>query len=362
MRKMQIEKKIKENVKKVGIDLDKKQPTYFQIDHLPLIQFSNIKGIEILNIQDALKKYSWLKNYLWKAVNKEKDEYTKYSAKNYFNGYFIRVKKNVKIDIPIQACLYLNTNNLIQNVHNIIIAEEGSSINIITGCTISLHKAGMHIGISEFFLEKNSKVNFTMIHAWNEKTEVRPRTGAILEENSTFISNYILLTQTKSLQMAPKSINKENTKSFFGSLLLGLKNSNVDVGTEIYLNGKNSSSLIKSRIVAKENSKIISRGKIVANSENSKGHIECRGLILSNKAEIQAIPELYSKNKKSELTHEASVGRIKEEELWYLMSRGLNEEEAINLITNGFLNPEFMEIPFSVKIQIEKYLKEKFKM
>jgi len=359
---MQVEKKIEEDLKKVGINLENDQPTYLQVDYSPIIQFSNIKGIEILNTKDALKKYSWLKKYLWKAINKEKDEYTKYSSKHEFNGYFIRIRKNVKVDVPIQACLYLNTNKLIQNVHNIIIAEEGSSVNILTGCTISSHKAGTHIGISEFFLMKNSKVNFTMIHAWSEGTEVRPRTGAILKENSIFTSNYILLTPTKILQTAPKTINEENSKSYLKSLLLGLKNSNIDVGGESILNGKNSSSLIESRIVAKENAKVISRGRIVANSENAKGHIECKGLLLSNKAEIQAIPELQTKNKKSELTHEASIGKIKEEELWYLMSRGLSEEEAINLITSGFLNPEFMDLPFSVKIQVEKYLKEKFTM
>jgi Fe-S cluster assembly scaffold protein SufB len=355
---MQVEREMRKGAKKVGIDLEANRPTYFQADHDSLIRFSNVKGIEVLSTKEALKKYPWLKAYFWKAVDKEKDEYTKYSSTHEFNGYFIRAKKNVKTSIPIQACLYLKTNKLIQNVHNIIIAEEGSELNIITGCIIARHKAGTHIGISEFFLKRNSKVNFTMIHAWNEETEVRPRTGAILEENSTFTSNYILLTPTKSLQMMPKTVNKKNCKSYLKSLLLGRKSSFVDVGGESILKGSNSSSLIESRMVAKENSRIISRGRIVAESENSKGHIECRGLLVSKKAEIKAIPELVSQNEKSELTHEASVGKIKEEELWYLMARGLNEEEATSMIVNGFLNPEFLEIPDVLKIQIKKVIEE----
>jgi Fe-S cluster assembly scaffold protein SufB len=80
--------------------------------------------------------------------------------------------------------------------------------------------------------------------------------------------------------------------------------------------------------------------------------------LVSGKSEIDTIPELISKNKKSELTHEASVGKIKEEELWYLMSRGLNEEEATSMIVNGFLNPEFLEIPDVLKIQIKKIIEE----
>ncbi len=352
---MRIEKAIKKSIKKVGIDLDKDSPKYLQVDYNPLLQYSGIKGLEILNSRDALKKYPRLKSYFWRLV--DKDEHTKYSYKHEFNGYFIRAKKNVKIQTPIQACLYLNTNELIQNVHNIIIAEEGSELNIITGCTIARHAAGKHIGISEFFLKKNSKVNFTMIHAWNEEAEVFPRTGAFLEDNSTFISNYILLTPTQKLQMSPKIIALRNSKTILKGLLLGRKSSFVDVGGEIILKGSNSSGLIESRIVAKNNSKIISRGKILAEGENSKGHIECRGLLVSKRAEIQAIPELVSKNEKSELTHEASVGKIKDEELWYLMSRGLNEEEAVNLIVSGFLNPEFLEVSNNLKVQLETYLK-----
>lgn len=354
---MQVENAIKKSIKKVGIDLDKDTPKYLQVDFNPLIQYSGIKGLEILSTKDALKKYPWLKSYFWKLVDKDKDEYTKYSYKHEFNGYFIRAKKNVKIQTPIQACLYLNTNEIIQNVHNIIIAEEGSELDIITGCTIARHATGKHIGISEFFLKKNSKVNFTMIHAWNEGTEVFPRTGVFVENNSTFVSNYILLTPTQKLQMSPKIIALRNSKAILKSLLLGRKSSFVDVGGEIILKGSKSSGLIESRIVAKNTSKIISRGKIVAEGENSKGHIECRGLLVSRRAEIQAIPELVSKNEKSELTHEASVGKIKDEELWYLMSRGLNEGEAINLIVSGFLNPEFLEVSNSLKAQLEIYLK-----
>lgn len=354
---MQVENAIKKSIKKVGIDLDKDTPKYLQVDFNPLIQYSGINGLEILSTKDALKKYPWLKSYFWKLVDKDKDEYTKYSYKHEFNGYFIRAKKNVKIQTPIQACLYLNTNEIIQNVHNIIIAEEGSELDIITGCTIARHATGKHIGISEFFLKKNSKVNFTMIHAWNEGTEVFPRTGVFVENNSTFVSNYILLTPTQKLQMSPKIIALRNSKAILKSLLLGRKSSFVDVGGEIILKGSKSSGLIESRIVAKNTSKIISRGKIVAEGENSKGHIECRGLLVSRRAEIQAIPELVSKNEKSELTHEASVGKIKDEELWYLMSRGLNEGEAINLIVSGFLNPEFLEVSNSLKAQLEIYLK-----
>jgi len=117
--------------------------------------------------------------------------------------------------------------------------------------------------------------------------------------------------------------------------------------------------LIESRIVAKDTSKIISRGKIVAEGENSKGHIECRGLLVSGKSEIDTIPELISKNKKSELTHEASVGKIKDEELWYLMSRGLNEEEATSMIVNWwFFKSRILEIPDVLKVQIKKIIEE----
>ena len=354
---MHIRKINKEIEKSIGINLEKNTPKYFQKDFSTLVSYSNIKGLEIMSIKDALEKYDWLKEYFWKALNKDKDEITKYSASHDFNGYFIRVEKNVKISLPIQACLYLEKEGLVQNVHNIIIAEENSEINVVTGCTIARYSFGKHIGISEFYLKKGAKVNFTMIHHWNENTEVMPRTAVILEENSTFISNYILLSPTKLVQTMPITYNGKNSKSILNSLILGLKDSFIDVGGQSILMGENSSSLIESRIVAKDSSKIISRGKIVSENKNTKGHIECRGLLISDKAEIQTIPELYSKNKDSELTHEASVGKIKKEEILYLMSRGFSEEESTKLIINGFLNPYSFELPKHLKSQIESIIK-----
>jgi len=351
---VQVEKSIVKDVRKVGLELETDTPKYLQVDFDPLIQYSNVKGLEILSIKEALKRYSWLKHYIWRLVDRDKDEYTKYSSTHYSNGYFIRAKKNAKIPIPIQVCLYLKTSETIQNVHNIIIAEEGSELNIVTGCTIAKHSSGTHIGISEFFLKRNSRVNFTMVHAWNEETEVFPRTGAFLEENSVFTNNYIILTPTKKLQTAPRVVNSKNSKAILKSLLYGKNNSFIDVGGEIMLRGNESSGLIESRIVARDNSAVISRGKIVAEGKGSRGHIDCRGLLISKKAKIETIPELVSKNKDSELTHEASVGKIREEELWYLMSRGLSEDEATNLIISGFLNPEFLEIPNTLKLQIKK--------
>ena len=101
----------------------------------------------------------------------------------------------------MQACLYLARGNSIQDVHNIIIAEEGSELHIITGCSTAGHEPGLHLGISEFYIKKGAKVTFTMIHSWSHDTEVRPRTGAIIEQDGLFLSNYVIMRPVKSIQL-----------------------------------------------------------------------------------------------------------------------------------------------------------------
>jgi hypothetical protein len=132
---------------------------------------------------DALKKYGWLKNYWWKAVSVTADEYTMLTEEKGFNGYFIRALPGVKTIFPLQACLFIGEDQLAQNVHNIIITEENSELHIITGCTVAPYvKSALHVGVSEFFVGKNAKISFTMIHSWSKDVDVRPRTGKVGSE------------------------------------------------------------------------------------------------------------------------------------------------------------------------------------
>ena len=127
--------------------------------------------LELMDVKAALKKYSWLQDYMWKLVSKDKDEYTKKVAEDYSGGYFMRVLPGAEIEFPLQSCLLITQRNLEQRVHNIIIAEENSKAHIITSCLqhSSVPKAS-HLGISEIYVKKGAMLNFTMIHQWSEDT------------------------------------------------------------------------------------------------------------------------------------------------------------------------------------------------
>lgn len=345
----------------VGFDPKESQRSgsFFQLNCSTLFAKAKQAGLEIMSTVDALKKCNWLKNYWWKAVSVTADEYTMLTKEKGFDGYFIRALPGVKTIFPLQACLFISEDKLAQNVHNIIIAEENSELHIITGCTIAPYvKSALHVGVSEFFVGKNAKISFTMIHSWGKDVDVRPRTGIIVDENGVFISNYICLNPVKSLQMYPTAYcTGKNAKVTFQSILFSSENSWMDVGSRTFLKEENSTTQMLTRAVAKDQGDITVRGHLIGEASNVKGHLECRGLILSDNARIHAIPELEAKAENVELTHEAAVGKIAEEEIMYLMARGLNFDEAVSVLVGGFLRLNLEELPNQLRNEVRRMLK-----
>ncbi|MDY6966134.1 MAG: SufD family Fe-S cluster assembly protein [Halobacteriota archaeon] len=338
---------------------DSRSGSFFQLDHSVVFSDSKSKTIELMSTPDAIEKYDWLKSYTWNVVPVDMDKYTAQTELNPTNGYFIRALPGAKEIFPLQACLFIGTEGLSQNVHNIIIAEEDSELNIITGCSSSHNvRSALHLGVSEFYVKKNAKITFTMIHNWGKDMDVRPRTGIIIEDGGTFISNYICMEPLRSLQLYPTAhCTGTNSRVSFQSILYASEKTKMDVGSRAILKGKNSKTEIISRAISRDNAEIIARGHLVGESPDVKGHIECRGLILSEGSRIHAIPELEAKTQNLELSHEAAVGKIAEEEVFYLMSRGLSEDEATSMIVRGFLNVDITGLPEKLAKETKKMLK-----
>lgn len=287
--------------------------SFFQQDQSILCAKSTQPGVEVLDTESALKKYDWLKDYSWKAVDPNQDEFTKAAYNEKVpRGYFIRALPGVETIYPLQACLFIGTEGMAQKVHNIIIAEEGSHLHIITGCTVNTHiKSGLHIGISEFYVKKNASITFTMVHNWAEEVEVRPRSVTYVEEGGTFINNYICLKPVKMLQLYPTvHLVGRGARSVAGSVILGKKNSIIDAGFRVFLKAPETSAESIARAVATDQSQIYARGHLIGEVPGIRAHLECRGLVLSSKAKIHAIPELEAKEENLEMSHEAAVGKI----------------------------------------------------
>jgi len=347
-------------VAKAGIDISEKKRsgTFLQMDHSVIHAQSLFPGLEIMSTTQALEKYDWLWDYYWKAVSVDTDKYTAYAQLNPFHGYFIRALPGAKATYPLQACLFLRGANLIQSVHNIIIAEEGSDLQIITGCATSISKEkGMHIGISEFFVKKNAKVTFTMIHNWAEHVAARPRTGTIVEEGGMFLSNYICLNPVRSLQMYPKSeLVGKGALARYNSILYAHADSTLDVGSRVVLKAPETKAEIIARAISSGGT-IFARGNLRGETAPIKAHLECRGLIMGEKSSIIAIPELEGMTEGVDMSHEAAVGKIAKDEIEYLMARGLSSAEATAAIVRGFLDTSIMGLPDALEKQIDKAIK-----
>jgi len=343
----------------VGVDVNKKDRsgTFIHKDNSVVHCNVSQEGVEVLSVNDALKKYEWLSDFYGKAVDPGTDKYTAHTELKPVNGYFIRSKKGIKSKFPVQTCLYIGEENFAQNVHNIIIAEENSELNIITGCTTAPHlNSGMHIGVSEFYVKSNAKVTFTMIHNWNENLIVRPRSGVIVEENGKFISNYVCMKKAKSLQMYPTvNLNGKNSVTQMNSILVAPMDSELDIGAKVVLNEKGARAEIISRAIT-TGGKIMARGHLIGNAPGIKAHLECRGLILSDRGVVHAIPELEGHAKDVDMSHEAAVGKIAQDEIEYLMARGLTEDEATSTIVRGFLNVDIEGLPRQLKDEIDKLI------
>jgi len=346
----------------VGIDLDGKNrsATYFQVDHSVLMAqlLSKIPGLEVMNIEEALEKYDWLKKYFWNVVEVDQDKFTAAAELYGRGGCFIRVAPNTRIKFPIQACLFIGTHGAFQAPHNVIIAEPGSEIHILTGCTTGYKvKKALHAGITEIYVKHRARVTFTMIHSWPDEADVRPRTGVLIEDEGVFISNYISLYPFKSLQACPVAyLIGKNSSVKFNNIMYVSKSTRIDSGARIVLSGEGAKGESIFKSVATGNAVIVNRGEIVGAAPHTRGHLECRGLVLCPSATIRAIPELVAKHSQTDLSHEAAIGKLQEEQLHYLMARGVSPDMAISLLVKGFLDPEMPELPPMLQAEIKKSL------
>ncbi|MBW2339443.1 MAG: SufD family Fe-S cluster assembly protein [Deltaproteobacteria bacterium] len=342
---------------KAGVELTAKNRsgTFIQKDLSVVHASTSQDGIEVMDIEEALEKYDWFHQYWWKAVPVDMDKYTARAELHQEHGYFIRSLPGTSSIYPVQACLYMEEDNLAQDVHNVIIAERGSELHIITGCATAPHvKSGLHLGVSEFYIKKGAKITFTMIHNWVEGVAVRPRSATIVEEGGLFISNYVCMQPVGTLQTYPVAyLVGEGATARFNSILVATSGSVMDVGARVYLKSKGTRSEIISRAIT-TGGKIIARGHIIGEVPGIKAHLECKGLILTDEGMIHAVPELEGHRKDVDLSHEAAVGKIAQEEIEYLMARGLSQEEATATIVRGFLNVDIEGLPPELKAEMDR--------
>jgi Fe-S cluster assembly scaffold protein SufB len=335
------------------VDMKNRAGSFFQKDQDIGQVTSSVEGVEILSFSTALEKYPWVYEYVWRLISKDKDKYTKYvAAQSDPKGFVIIAHKNSKTIYPVQACM-LMSDSAVQNVHNIIIAQEGAELHVISGCTSSADRtSGSHIGVTEIYVGPNAKVTSTMIHNWGKNIAVFPRSACVVEENGTFLSNYVCMQPVPKIQMSPVChLNGEGAIARFSSVVVGVPGSYIDIGSTAILNKRGTSAELITRAITTGGT-IISRGHVDGVVAGTKAHIECKGLILKDGI-IHAIPEIRGCVVDTELSHEAALGKIAKEEIEYLMARGLDEAQATATIIRGFLEIKIDGLPSVLQEQID---------
>ena len=346
----------KDYLEKVGVVADEmnRSGTLMFIDNgMSHCHACQQEGLEMMSTQEALRKYDWVKDYMWKAMDPAKDKYTAKSYLEDADGYFIRVKSGYHVKDPVQTCMMIKTDKTIQNVHNIVIVEDNASLEMITGCSTSHHaNDALHIGVSEIYVGDNSNLSFSMIHSWGKQTGVRPRTATVVGKNSNYTNNYVILNPVGSLQSFPSATLAEGATAMYNTMCIAHEGSDIDTGGLVYLNGVGSSAQILSRSISM-GGHMCARGRLVGNAPGAKAHLECRSIIMKDGGSTNAVPELEAHVADVEMTHEAAVGKIAQDQIEYLMSRGLTEDEAVSMIVRGFLSGSINGLPPELQSELD---------
>lgn len=358
---------IKETFEKLGIiDAEKKYlaGVTAQIDSEEI--YHNVeknitsKGVIYMDISEAVLKHEKLvKKYFAKLINENLHKYSALHLAVWSGGSFIYVPAGVKLDIPVQSYYRLNAKGAGQFEHTLIVLEKDASLHFIEGCSApKYNELNVHAGSVEIFVGENSKIRFSTIENWSKNMYNLNTKRAILEKNAEieWISGSF---GSKVTMLYPTTILKgDNSKSEFTGITFAGEDQEIDNGSSNIHLGKNTSSNVNTKSITIKNGKSITRNYVYVGkeAENAKSNSDCESLMLNEGSITDTIPVINSKRGDSQIGHEAKIGKIGDEKIFYLMSRGLTEEDAKTMIVRGFAEPISKELPIEYALEMNRLI------
>jgi len=322
------------------------------------------KNIIFCDTDTALKKYPELfKEYFNNLVKYDENKYTALNGAVWSGGTFIYIPPNTKLDRPLQSYFRINTKNLGQFERTIIIVDENSEIHYMEGCTAPTYTSdSLHAAVVEIYVKKNAKCRYTTIQNWSTDVYNLVTKRAIVEENG--LMEWIDGNIGSGLNMKyPCSILAGNGACGNTiSVAISNKNQIQDTGAKMIHLAPNTTSNIISKSIAANGGETNYRGTVNISKKaiNSKSLIKCDTIILDELSKSDTIPKNIVSNSSSSLEHEATVSKIREDQLFYLMSRGLSEEKAKELLIIGFIDKFKEELPIEYAVELNSLLKHYF--
>lgn len=318
------------------------------------------KGVIFVDTETAVQKYPQIvKKYFGSVVPPNDNKFAALNTAFWSGGSFIYVPKNVKVDLPLQAYFRINAKNLGQFERTLIIADEGSFVHYIEGCSAPIYKVNsLHAAVVEIIVKKRARVRYTTIQNWSKNVYNLVTKRMLIEEEG--IGEWVDCNLGSKVSMKYPSIylKGKKAKGELLSLSLAGKDQNQDTGGKIYHLAPQTSSLITSKTISKKNGRNTFRGliKIIRDAKNCQAKMSCHSLLLGKNSQTTNYPSLEIEEKSSNVTHEAVFSSLEESQLFYLQSRGISKTVAQALLINGFIEPIVKELPLEYAVELNRLI------
>ena len=319
------------------------------------------KHVIFTSIDDAIKRYPDLvKKYFGKIVSFTENKFAALNAAVFSGGSFIYVPKNTVLDRPLQSYFRINSKNMGQFERTLIIVDDNSSLHYVEGCTApSYSESSLHAAIVEIYVGKNAKCRYSTVQNWATNVYNLVTKRAVVDDNGVmeWIDGNI---GSKVTMKYPCCVLKgDNSRGTCITISVAKSNQEQDSGARMIHIGKNTKSNIVSKSIAGSGGNATYRGKvdIKKSAINSEAMVKCDSLILDDKSMSDTIPVNAVGNISSNIEHEATVSKISDDVLFYLMSRGIPEERATELIVLGFIDEFKEELPMEYAVELNQLIK-----
>lgn len=320
------------------------------------------KKVIFTSIEEAFKNHrDLIDKYFSKIVKPEENKFTALNGAVFSGGSFIYIPKNTKLDRPLQSYFRINSKDLGQFERTLIIVDDNSFLHYIEGCTAKNYSSSnLHAAVVEIYVGKNSTCRYSTIQNWATNVYNLVTKRALVEESGTMEWIDGNIGSFKTMKYPCCILKGDNSKGTCITISSAKEGQHQDSGARMIHIGKNTTSNIISKSIASNGGKADFRGEVRIEdaAENSESIVKCDTLILDKLSSSDTYPINTIKNKTSNIEHEATVSKISEEKLFYLMSRGITREEAIDLIVLGFTDEFKKELPLEYAVELNQLLKQ----
>ena len=318
------------------------------------------QGVIYTDMETAVKEYPEIvKEYFMKCVPISEHKFVALHAAVWSGGSFVYVPKEVKVDIPLQSYFRLNSPESGQFEHTLIIVDEGASLHFIEGCSApKYNKVNLHAGCVELYVKDNAYLRYSTIENWSKNMMNLNTKKAIVGKNAQIDWVTGSFGSRVSMLYPMSVLNGEGAKTEYTGITFAGNGQNLDTGFKVVHNAPNTSSVVNSKSLSKNGGACTYRAlvRIMDNATNSKCSVSCESLMLDDNSRSDTIPVNDIRNDEIEFSHEAKIGKISDKAIFYLMSRGLSEDDARAMIVRGFAYPVSKELPVEYAVEMNNLI------